>query len=123
MIEASTPGLLICLGIGALFSFLAPVMICVAFFLSLRVKVAQEQVRQAFFIALGFLGFLGLVGWLSDPSDFSDWWSFVGPWALALSWGLLVAVLVLVYRGLKRRPTSPTDQPPSYPPSYPTDWP
>jgi hypothetical protein len=51
--------------------------------------------------ALGFLGLLALAGFMMGYFWFLDWWSFVGGWALAFCWIMLVTVVVMVYRGLK----------------------
>jgi len=112
---AATPGLLICLVMGGVLWFLAPLMLGVGFFLSARVKVAAESVRKVFLFALGFLGFFALAGVLNAPLDFRDWWSFVGAWSLVICWVLVVTVLVLVYRGLKSGR--------AHPPSAATGWP
>lgn len=114
VVTAATPGLLICLVIGGLIYLLAPIMLGLAFVLSSRVKVAQQQIRQGFYVALGFLGFFALAGLVTGRLWFTDWWSFVGGWSLAICWAMLVTVLLRVYRALKRR--TPT------PPPYTSNW-
>ncbi len=114
IVNAATPGLLICLAIGGLIYLFAPIMLMLALVLSNRVKVAQQQIRQAFYLALGFLGFFALAGLITGRVWFTDWWSFVGVWALVISWAMLVAVLAMVYRALKRRLPQP--------PRYSSNW-
>lgn len=115
VLEAATPGLCICLGIGGLLYPFAPLMVVVAFFLRTRVKVAQVQVRQAFAVALVFLAFMALIGFLLNGTSPDDWWGFFGASALVTCWGLLATVLILVHRALKRRAGVAR-------PSYPTEW-
>lgn len=112
---AATPGLVICLVIGGVLWFLAPIMLGVGFFLSARVKVARESVRKVYLFALGFLGFFALAGLLNAPLGFGDWWSYVGIWSLVICWVLMATVLVLVHRGLKSGRAQP--------PSTMTGWP
>jgi hypothetical protein len=114
VVDAATPGLLICLAIGGFIYIFAPIMLVVAFFLSQRVLVAAEQIRRAFLTAIGFLGIFALVGLMGGRSWFTDWWAFVGVWALVISWTLLITVPVVVYRALKNG--APKAQ------SHPSSW-
>ncbi len=116
MLEAATPGLVICLAVGGLIYVLAPIMLGVAFVLSKRVKVASDVVEWLFKIAVGFLAFFALAGFVTGRFWFSDWWNFVGGWALVLCWAVLITVLALVYRGLK----SGQSRPPSS--GYTSNW-
>ena len=114
VLEGATPGLLIVLGVGALIFVLSPVLLAVAFSLRSRVRVAQQQVSRALGIAVGLMSFFGFVGLSRLQLGFSEWWSFVGVWSLLLCWATLVTVWVLVYRGLKNGPSTPS--------SYPNPW-
>ena len=117
VLEAATPGLLICLFVGAVLPPLSPVLLVVAFLLSRRVRVAQSQVRRAHAIGLGAVGTFALIGLLSAPLDFSDWWSPLGLWSLLCCWVLLVTTPLTVYRRLRsRRPGPPA------PPVYRGPW-
>jgi isoprenylcysteine carboxyl methyltransferase (ICMT) family protein YpbQ len=88
----------------------------VAFALRNRVQVAQERVRGTFFVAAGIFVFFAIVGALLNETGFSDWWAYVGTWAMVLSWIVLVIVLVTVYRALKSGPTRPNRPP------YSSNW-
>jgi hypothetical protein len=111
--ETVTPGVLICLVLGGLFSLLAPVTLPLAFALSSRISVAQQQIRRAFAIAVLVLSFIALIAALLSSSSFNDWWGDVGRWAMLASWGMLAVVLVSVTRAL-RAPDPPP--PPGYRP-------
>jgi hypothetical protein len=104
VIAAATPGLCICLAIGGVFSFLAPLTLLIAFGLSSRVTVAEVGVRRTFRIGTGALSFFALIAGLSTLANgdgFSAWWSATGLWALLISWVVLVVTLALVAHGLK----------------------
>ena len=119
--DAATPGLCVVLLIGGFLPALAPVTLSVAFALSLRVRVAQQQVRAVFLTALGFLGLLSLASLvLGERLWFADWWDFVGRCACLLSWLVLTATLALVYRALRSRSSRPPSPPPSS--GYPSSW-
>jgi hypothetical protein len=108
VLDAATPGLCICLAIGGLIYLIAPITLGIAFALSRRAKVAQEQIRQVFRVAWGFVGLLALARFLTDGIWLTGWWHFVGGSALVISWLVLVLVLALTYRDLKRgRPRPP----------------
>lgn len=111
---ALTPGLIITLVIGGFFFFLAPITLVIGYVLSSRVKVARPAVRKAMALALGGLGFFAVIGALSNNASFGDWWAFVGLWGLAISWGTLIAVIVIAYRSFKNPP------PPA--PGYTSHW-
>ena len=115
VLEAASPGLCICLGLGGLLYPFAPLLLGVAFFLRTRVKVAQVQVRQAFLVAGLFLGLMALIGFLLNSTSPGDWWTFFGASSLVTCWALLASVLVLVHRALKRRAGAA-------PRRYPTEW-
>lgn len=119
VLDAVTPGLLICLGLGVLISPLAPILVVVAFVLCRRVRVAQVQVRRTFAVALGSLGALALMGLLSGPLSFADWWDVLDSWSrLACVVSALVAT-IQVWARLRSRATRP-DPPP--PPAHPGPW-
>jgi hypothetical protein len=102
VLDATTPGLLLVLAIGAVIFVLSPLMLAIAFALSSRVRAAEVEVRRALGIALVVVGFFGVVGLARAPVGFGDWWSFVGLWGLLTCWVMLITVSALVYRGLKR---------------------
>jgi len=116
VLDAATPGLVICLAVGGFIYVLAPIMLGVAFVLSRRVKVASDVIEWLFKIALGFLAFFALAGFMAGRFWFADWWAFVGGWALTLCWVVLIAVLALVYRALRAgQPRPPTS-------GYTSNW-
>lgn len=98
---AATPGMLICLVVGGIIPVVAPVLLGIALGLSSRVSVAKPQIRRAFTIAVSVVGLFAVIGALTNQTGFGDWWSFVGRWSLAACWVMVVASVVLVYRGLK----------------------
>jgi len=53
-------------------------------------------------------------GSLIVGADFSEWWRFIGQWALLICWVLLAATLVIIYRRLKAEAT--------HPPTYRSPW-
>lgn len=114
VLDATTPGLVICLAIGGFIYLFAPITLGVAFALSSRVKVAQQQVRRVFMLAGGFVGLLAVARFLMDGAY--GWWSFVGGCSLVISWLVLVLVLVLTYRDLKSGRTRPPNSP------YTSSW-
>jgi hypothetical protein len=103
-----------CLLIGGLVYVLAPIFLCISVGLASRVKVATEEVRRAHVFGVVVLAVLAVLGSLIVGSDFSEWWRFVGEWALFISWVLLVATLIMIYRRLK------AEAPP--PPTYRSPW-
>jgi hypothetical protein len=113
VVDAATPGVLICLVLGGFFQLLAPITATVAFGLSSRITAGQQKVQRSFLITLGFLSFFALLGVLVTGASFDLWWGYVGSWAMAASWVLLVIVLVTVTRALRNPP-----QPPGPPPSW-----
>ncbi|HEY6682252.1 MAG TPA: hypothetical protein VI030_04720 [Propionibacteriaceae bacterium] len=110
VLDAATPGLCMCLIIGGLVYVLAPIFLCVSVGLASRVKVATAEVRRAHVFGLVVLAMLGVLGSLIVGTDFSEWWRFVGQWALLICWVLLAATLVMIYRRLK----ADTPNPPTY---------
>jgi FtsH-binding integral membrane protein len=114
VLDAATPGLLICLGVGGIMWSLAPVLLVVAFVLTGRVKAARDQVRQAFAIGLGLVGVLALIK-LFNAFDFTDWWHFIGWWSLVVCWGLVVSTVLLVRSALRSGAPTP-------PPTYRGPW-
>lgn len=114
VLDAATPGLCMCLIIGGLVYVLAPIFLCVSVGLASRVKVAAAEVRRAHVFGLVVLATLGVLGSLIVGTDFSEWWRFVGQWALLICWVLLVATLVTIYRRLKAEAPNP--------PTYRSPW-
>jgi hypothetical protein len=101
VVTAVTPALLIVLGLGGLIYPVAPITLVVAWTLSSRATVAKPQIRGAFVIAVAVLAVLGLVIGFAGALDFADWWNGLSWVALVISWGMVVAVLVLATRALK----------------------
>jgi hypothetical protein len=111
--DAATPGMCICLAVGGLVYVVAPILFAIAFGLSRSVKVARDQVRRVFAAGAALLGLVGIVAALTNDFGFPQWWTVVGGWSLVVCWGVLLASLVLVYRGLRagEQPIPPTRQP------------
>lgn len=111
--NAATPGMCICLAVGGLVYVVAPILFAVAFGLSRSVKVAREQVRRVFAAGAALLGLVAIVAALTNDFGFPQWWVAVGGWSLVVCWAVLLASLVLVYRGLRagEQPEPPSRQP------------
>ncbi len=110
IVAAMTPGLLITLLLGLLL-YPAPFTLCIAFFLTTRMKAAKVAVQRTFLGVLGLLALVAMIGALTNLGSFSDWWSVVRYWAVFLSVVMLVVVPLLVRRELVAR-----DQPrPTWP--------
>ncbi len=106
--EAATPGLCISLALGGLIFPLAPVMVVVAVFLSMRARVAQAAVRMTLRVAAGAVAFFAVVGLVRSVTVGDPWWSFVSGWSVAICWISLVVVLLVVRQALTRPSTPPT---------------
>ena len=114
VLDAATPGLCMCLIIGGLVYVLAPIFLCISVGLASRVKVATAEIRRAHVFGIVVLATLGVLGSLIVGADFSEWWRFIGQWALLICWVLLAATLVIIYRRLKAEAT--------HPPTYRSPW-
>ena len=103
------PGMCICLAVGGLVYYLAPVLFAIAFGLSRSVKVARDQVRRTFAAGSALLGLVGIVAALTNDEGFGRWWTVVGGWSMVVSWAVLLTTLVLVYRALRdgQQPAQP----------------
>ena len=112
--DAAMPGMCICLAVGGLVYYLAPVLFTIAFGLSRSVKVARDQVRRAFAAGSALLGLVGIVAALTNVEGFGRWWTVVGGWSMVVCWAVLLAALVLVYRALQAGQQGPAqpDRPP-----------
>ena len=104
VLNAATPGLCICLLIGALLYVIAPIMLGVCLGLTSRVTVAKDAVRKAFWVGVTVLAFVAVIAALVNLGGFAEWWGVVGRWALAICWVMLIATVALVYRGLRAGP-------------------
>jgi hypothetical protein len=111
--DAAMPGMCIVLAVGGLVYVVAPILFAVAFGLSRSVKVARDQVRRAFAIGAALLGLVCVLAALTNDEGFSRWWTVVGGWSLAACWAVLLATLLLVYRGLRagQQPSQPARPP------------
>jgi hypothetical protein len=111
--DAAMPGMCIVLGVGGLVYVVAPILFAVAFGLSRSVKVARDQVRRAFAIGAALLGLVCVLAALTNDEGFQRWWTVVGGWSLAACWAVLLATLLLVYRGLRagQQPSQPARPP------------
>ena len=118
--DAATPGLCICLAVGGLIYPLAPILLVVAVFLSLRVQVAQAAVRMTLRVAAGAVGFFAVVGLYRSVFIGDPWWDFLSRWSVAICWVSLALVLLLVWQALRR--SGPAAPPPTPPPSTPGPW-
>ena len=111
--DAAMPGMCICLAVGGLVYYVAPIMFAIAFGLSRSVQVARDQVRRAFAAGSALLGLVGIVAALTNDEGFGRWWTVVGGWSMVVCWAVLLTALVLVYRALSagQQPARP-DRPP-----------
>jgi hypothetical protein len=111
LVNAVTPAVLIVLALGGLIHPVSPITLVIGWALSTRATVAKREIRIAFVAAIAVLAVLGLFIGLADTLDFSDWWNGLSWIALVLSWGLIVAVLLLARRAFQagqRPPVRPT---------------
>ena len=99
--DAAMPGMCICLAVGGLVYYVAPILFAIAFGLSRSVQVARDQVRRAFAAGSAFLGLVGILAALTNDEGFGRWWTVVGGWTMVVCWAVLLTVLVLVYRALR----------------------
>lgn len=113
VLDAVTPGLLICLGLGVVIRPLAPILVVVAFVLCRRVRVAQVQVRRTFAVGLGSLVALALSGLLSGPLSFAHWWDVLSGWSRLTCLVTAVVATIQVWARLRSRATRPDPPPPS----------
>ncbi|MFP5416404.1 MAG: hypothetical protein ACLGHZ_05945 [Actinomycetes bacterium] len=104
MVRASTPGLLICLGIGALVPPLAIPLLLVASALASRIRQRRQVVARTFSIAIAAAFGLGLVGMVvfRGVFDVVDWYDAATGWAQLASLVLLLAVPAVVGDSLRR---------------------
>ena len=111
--DAAMPGMCICLAVGGLVYYVAPILFTIAFGLSRSVQVARDQVRRAFAAGSALLGLVGIVAALTNDEGFGRWWTVVGGWSMVVCWAVLLTALVLVYRALSagQQPARP-DRPP-----------
>jgi hypothetical protein len=111
--DAAMPGMCICLAVGGLVYYVAPILFAISFGLSRSVQVARDQVRRAFAAGAALLGLVGIVAALTNVEGFGRWWTVVGGWSMVACWTVLVTTLVLVYRALRdgQQPTR-SDRPP-----------
>ena len=113
VLYAVTPALLICLGLGVIFSPLSPVLVVLAFVLSRRVRVAQVQVRRTFAVALGTLGAFAVIGLANLPLGVDEWWAVLSSWGRLVCVITAVVVTMQVWSRLKSRSVRP--EPPQPP--------
>jgi hypothetical protein len=111
VVQAVTPGVLICLGTGALLDLLAPVTLVLALALTTRVTVARERIFRAFLVCVGIISFFALVVALLTDYTFSEWWDYVGGWARIGSWVMAAVIVTTVVRELRRTPPRDDRQP------------
>lgn len=105
--NAATPGLLICLGIGGIVYVVAPIMLLVSLGLTRRVRAGTKQVRAGFAIAVSFVAAMSIIQGLSSLDSFSEWWRFTGIASLLACWVMVIVTLVQVDKGLRRGPAPP----------------
>lgn len=67
--RAATPGVLVPLLLGMVFSWLSLLMLAVSFALSARIPYRRETIRNSYLAGLGFLGIAGLSSLFSDSSS------------------------------------------------------
>lgn len=104
VLSAATPGLLICLLIGGLIPVISPILLVVCLALAGRVQAGTRAVRTTLLAAIGLVAVVALLAPLAGVANFSDWWSAIGGWSLALCWVSLVLTLFFVHRGLTSGP-------------------
>lgn len=101
VLNAATPGLLICLAIGGIVYVVAPVMLLIGFGLARRVRVGTKQVRTGFNITVAVVAGMAIIQAVSSPDLFSEWWRFTGVAALLACWVMLIVTLVQVNKALR----------------------
>lgn len=102
VIAATTPGVIICLLIGAVIYILSPVTLVVAAVLVRRVRVEAGLVRLMIGVGLGIVVLVTVVSTLSVTFGFSDWWDGIAWAGMFVSWALVVAIPLVVLRALRR---------------------
>ncbi len=102
VVQAATPGVLICLLVAGLIYPLTPVAILVGLALTSRVTVARRAVQAVFGLLVAILMLATLVGLgrlLAEDYLASEVWAMIARWGQVCAWPALVAVLVVVRRG------------------------
>ncbi|GAA2112141.1 hypothetical protein GCM10009841_35510 [Microlunatus panaciterrae] len=115
--DTVTPAVAICLLVGGLIYVFSPIMLVLAAVLASRITVGRPRISKAFYVVFGVLGFFALVGIFTHNLSFGDWYGYLGRWALALCWALLVVLPVIVSTELKKHARSG-----QYPPPYNSTW-
>jgi hypothetical protein len=88
--HATTPGVIIPLLIGMVFSYLSILMLAISFALSARIPYRRAAVRRSYYIALGLIGLNGLGAMLGNVYSSSALFD-------ALSQGAQLACIVLPF--------------------------
>lgn len=101
MWAAATPGVIVPLIVGALFSGLSVMMLALSFSLTSRVTHRRNQVRIAYGVAGLALLAIGAVSLLDPAIDLPMLWDVISQWAQYVCWPLPVALLLICGAGLR----------------------
>ncbi len=101
MITGATPGVLVPLAVGAVFSWLSVVMLAISFALSARIAYRRETVRRIYSgVALG-LAIVAATNMLDDTVSPEMLWETVSNWAQLACWVIPVLVVLVVGAALR----------------------
>lgn len=101
MWRAATPGVIVPLMIGALFSGLSVIMLALSFSLTSRVTHRRNQVRIAYGVTGLALLTVGALSLLDPAIDVPMLWDVISQWAQYACWPLPIAILLLCGAGLR----------------------
>lgn len=101
MILATTPGVLIPLAVGAVFSWLSLIMLAASFALSGRIAYRRETVRQLYTGAALLLAFAAGTSMFDETTTPDLLWEAVSGWAQLVCWVLPVVLVLVVGSALR----------------------
>lgn len=112
MAKGATPGVLICLGLGALVQPLALALLIVASVLASRIRYRTTTIARLFTVSIGAVMALGLVTMVIGRGSFDPfaWYEASAGWAGLANLILVVATPLIVGEAL-RRGEPPQDRP------------
>lgn len=101
MIRETTPGVLIPLLVGAVFTGLSVIMLATSFALSARIAYRRQAVRGAYGVAAGVLALAAATSLLDETVGPYLIWDSVSGWAQLLCWVLPVVLILIVGAALR----------------------